>query len=581
MNHDINLKAFYAIARRRKWHVLLPAVLLVCVGLAVTMTIPPTYRSKAMILIEDQEIPQELIQTTVTGFVEERLQTITQVVLNRKNLLSVIEKFNLYSEMSDKKTVEEILEVMRDDIAMQPIQTEVSDMGRGRPGMATIAFSMSYEGHDPRKVLQTTEMLVSLFLEENLKEREQKARLTSDFLEKQVEQGNEEIQALEAEIAQFKEKNMHSLPELMGLNIQTLDQLRKEMDSRREMGKSLMDRKIYLEGQLASVDPVRPGFTADGRAVLSPEDELRSVRSQYLSLKAAKSEKHPDVIRLKQQLAVLEGEVSGTSAVLDAQRELRAKQSQLDAAQAKYTDKHPDVLRLKQEVKDLRAQVASLKGKRPALVSSGHADNPAYVALKTQIRSTELDIQNNREVTRQLQEKYEDYMRRVELTPRVEQEYRQLQRNYANLQSKYQENLQKLMLAKESAALEKERVGERLTLIDPPTLPEKPHKPDRLLLTLVTIVLSAGVGLAIGAFAEFMDTSVHAPDDLNAMGYGVVLSQLPHVQTQEEHRIVMIRKVSMAIGAVAVFVLALLALHHFVMPLDVFWFKVVGKLIPA
>ena len=541
------------------------------------MTLPAIYRSEATILIEGQEVPEELVQTTVTGYIEERLQSITQVILNRQNLTSIIERYDLYADLRGKESAEKILETMRADISMLPIQTEVSD-NRGRPSTATIAFKLGYEGQNPQKVLSTTETLVSLFLEENLRKRREKTKTATDFLESRLAALKSDVQDIESRIAGFKEEHIHSLPELMQLNLSTLDQIRKDMDSRREMLKSLMEQKIYLEGQLATIEPVRYVVTADGSRILTPEEEIKSLRSQYLTMKATKSEKHPDVVALKQRLNALESELSGSENVLDLQRQLRAKQDELERMQGKYTDKHPSLKQVQGEVAELQSRIAA-SGSRPKPQTSrpSQADNPAYINLQTQVRSTEIEIANSQKVLTDLQTKHDEYLRRVEMTPRVEQDYRALQRDYMNTQAKYEETLTKLMAAKEATALEQERVSERLTLINPPTLPEAPYKPNRMMLTLVTLFLAAGIGVAVGAVAEFLDNSIHDANDLNQLGGPQVLSALPCVYTARDRHQRLIRRISLACIALACLGLTLAVIHLFVMPVDIVIMKVLDK----
>lgn len=566
--------------RRRKWYFIIPSVVTFVIAAAVTFLLPAVYQSSATILIENQEVPQDLVRTTVTGFVEERLQSITQVLLNRNNLLEIINKYGLYADLRESSTTEEILEKMRKDIVMEPVQADVVNSQSGRPSTATIAFKLSYDGKDPNKVLQATNTLVSLFLEENLREREKKTQTTYNFIEKQLETLRGEVLGYEERIARFKEEHLHSLPELMELNMQTLDRLQKDIDARQENIKSLMDRKAYLEGQLATVDPVGFALSGDGRRVMTPEDELKSLRSQYVSLVSTKSDKHPDVQKLKGQIAMLESELTTRGDMKDVSHELTILRGRLEDMMGRYSDKHPDVVSARSRIEELESKLKKLDGKQKVLKHEVNLepDNPAYISLQSQVHAADLDLRNEQNLIAELRSKYARSVQQIEETPKVEQEYREMLRGYENSNAKYQETLQKLMSARQAKELEGERVGERLTLVEPPVLPEKPYKPKRLLLLLVGLVLSMGVGVGTGAMVEFFDNSFYGRDALASLVSFPVLGVIPYVVTTEEHHAKRRRQLAISASTVCIVLCCVVAVHVLVMPLDIIWLKVVKKL---
>ncbi len=574
----IELSTYISIFKRRKWFFIIPAVAIFCFSAIVVMLLPAVYQSSAVILVEGQEVPQELIQTTVTGYVEERLKTLSQRVLSRANLMELVERYGLYQEYKETMPAEQILEMMRSDIHVENIQAEAVTSS-GREITATIAFTLSYEGKNPQKVLQTTNALVSLFLEGNLQQREEKAQTTYSFLEKQLEDLRDDVKASEAKIAAFKEEHFRSLPELMELNLQSLDRVQKDIDVRQEMIKTLMDRKVYLQGQLATIEPSKYAFSSDGSRIMTPEEELKSLRSQYLTLKSTHSEKHPDVIKLKNQIEMLESELSGLSQARDLQSELTSWRMQLAELREKYTDKHPDVISAQHKVAELEAALKDSANKQSVLKSDVELapDNPAYINLKTQIQATDLEIRNERNLLEELRKKYEEYVSYIELSPQVEQEYRQLQRDYANSSAKYEETMQKLLAARQAQDMEREQVGERLSLVEPPVLAEKPVKPKRMLLLAVSLVLSMGVGVGTGTVVEFLDASVHGRQGLKDVTSLPVLGIIPYVETKEEQETKRKRQVVFLVAGGVAMLVAIVVFHFAIMPLDIFITKVLGK----
>jgi len=579
MEQTADIHQYWDVIKRRKFQIIVPAVLVFCLSVVIAFVLPPVFRSSATILIEAQEIPQDIVRTTVTGYVEERLQMITQIVMSRSRLLGIIGRFVLYEDLKDRYTTEEIVEKMREDIRMEPIQAEVINPQSGRPGSATIAFMLSYEGKDPRKVAQVANVLTSLYLEENLKNREEKARTTFEFFETQLAQLRSEILEIEAGIAEFKNKHISVLPELMQVNLQTMERLQREIGVKGEQIKTLVNRKIYLEGQLATLEPVMYTVSLEGKRVMTPKEELEILRSEYLGLRATLSDEHPDVIGMKKKLDALEGEVGTREDLRKTYGELHDKETQLAVISRKFSEKHPDVIRLDKEVARLKAKVAALSEKQTILRTEDEKpENPSYINLQTQIASTQMEIESAQKNLNVLKEGYQDYQKRVEVTPQVEQQYRALDRDYANAQAKYQETMSRLMAAREAKGLEESRMGEKFTLIDPPITPEKPDRPNRLAILLIGLVLAAGAGVGFGSMAEYMDHSVRRADELAKVAGHPVLAVIPYLETAQDRAKTLWRRLAFVGAAVGLIVGGLAILHYLYRPLDIVWIQIMREL---
>jgi uncharacterized protein involved in exopolysaccharide biosynthesis len=350
---------------------------------------------------------------------------------------------------------------MRENVLIEHMTTNVLSERSGREIPITTSFTVSFEAGKPEKIADVANHLASLFLEEDARNREEKAQTTIQFLEKRLAGLRSEIQDTEAKLAGFKDKHLSELPELVALNMKTMDQLERQIDNLEQHIKGLTNRKIYLEGQLVLLEPTMFKVTSDGKKILTPKEELSYLRSQYLTLSASLSENHPDVIKLKKKLAALEGEV-GT------QQELRQK----------------EVLLLRQKLPELSKRQKALK------LSDEKPENPTYINLQTRVDATQMEIETIRKQVQQLQEKYEEYRKRVENSPRVEQEYLDLQRDYTNAKSNYQETENRLRIAQETKGLEEDRMAEKFTLIAPATTPLEPYKPNRLAIILLGLALA-------------------------------------------------------------------------------------------
>ena len=579
MEQSADIRQYWDAVKRRKLQIFIPALLVFSLSVVIAFILPPVYKSDATILIEAQEIPEDFVRSTVTGYVEERLQMITQLVLSRARLQEIIDRFGLYEDLKGQSTTEAIIEKMREDIQMEPIQADVVNPQSGRPGSATVAFTLSYEGKNPEKVAQVANVLASLYLEENLRSRAEKARGTFEFLETQLAELRSEILHTEAQIAEFKNRHLSELPELMQLNLQTMERLEREIDATEEQIKTLANRKIYLEGQLATVEPMMYAVSLGGKRVITPKEELEALRSQYLSLGATLSKDHPDVISVKKRLDALETEVGAREDLRERYRELQGKETELALISKRLSSRHPDVIRLEKEVARLKDDVQALSEKQTVLKSEDEKpENPSYINLQTQIASTQMEIDNAHKELKLLKVKYADYQRRVERTPQVEQQYRALERDYTNAQAKYQETMNRLLAAREARGLEESRMAEKFTLVEPPIRPEKPDKPNRLAILLIGIVLAAGSGVGFGSMAEYMDQSVRQPRDLAKIAGHPVLAAIPYWETSQDRARKRQKRWAFGATMVGIIVAGVAALHYFYRPLDILWLQILRRL---
>jgi uncharacterized protein involved in exopolysaccharide biosynthesis len=536
MENDVHIQHYLDVIKRRKFSFLIPTVVVLVTSIVVALTLPSVYKATAKISIEAPEVSEDLVRTSPAGYIEERLAAIRERVLTYENLLDIVERFGLYTDLKDENTTQKFVEMVRENIEMERVTTEVQPERMPKTISLTTSFKISFLGNEPDKLADVANHLASLFLNENARAREVKAQTTIEFLEMQLENLRAEIEQTEAQLAAFKEEHLSELPELMSLNMKTMDQLERQIDRQQRHIDDLVNRKIYLEGQLTLLEPVMYKVTADGRRILSPKEELELLRSQYLTLSASLSKQHPDVIKLKKKLDALESEVGSKQELNKLQRQLYDKEHQLALLQKKVSPEHPDAVKLKKEVVFLRKQVKKLSERQTVfkLAEDEKPENPAYINLQTRIAGTEMDIAAAKRELVEFQEKYEDYRARIEKTPQVEQQYLDLKRNYDNAKAKYRETSNRLRAAIETKSVEEKRMSEKFNLVQPATTPVKPYKPNRVAIFLLGIVLAAGTGLGTGSLAEYMDRSVSTADELAKIAGHKVLGVIPYWETAHE-----------------------------------------------
>jgi uncharacterized protein involved in exopolysaccharide biosynthesis len=574
MENRADIQQYLDVIRRRKFHIVVPAIVVFILAASLALLLPPVYKATATIMVESQEIPKDLVRGAVTGYVEERLQKISGMVFSRQSLLDVFNRFGINRNLKNNLTHAEAVKKFRNAIKIEPVIAEVHNPTYWKTTGTTVAFTLSYEGKEAEKVAQVTNYLASLLLEADIKDRGEKAQTSFEFLENQAKDLRAEILQIEERVADYKEKHINELPELMQLNVQTMEKLEMEINAKQENIKNLTNRKIYLEGQLATIEPTLYRTSQEGRRLLTPKEELEALRNQYLSLSASFSERHPDVITLKKKLAAMERKVSTSEDLHQHQRELEEKENRLALLSENYSEKYPDVVRLKKEVGLLKEEIQRLAATQ-AVPKTGNEkpENPAYINIQTQIVSTELEIESAKKELELIKQKYEDYRRRVENTPRVEKKYLDLQRNYANAKEKYDKIIDRLMVAKEAKGLEESRRGEKFTLVEPAIAPEKAYKPNRLAILLLGVVLAAGSGLGFGSVSEYMDHSMHRADELAKISGHTVLAVVPYLKTSQDSLQKRRRIFAFSCGAISLLIIGLAALHFLYLPLDILWLK--------
>jgi uncharacterized protein involved in exopolysaccharide biosynthesis len=255
MENDLDFQHYRDVIKRRKFHFIIPAVIVFFAAATTAFVLPPVYKATATIVIESHAVSENLVHSAVSGYIEERLNQLSHRVLTGSNLLMTIERFGLYTDLRDENTSQRLVQEMRKNILIENVQTNVLSERSGRQIPITTSFTVSFEGEKPEKLADVTNHLASLFLEEDARNREEKADTTIQFLEKRLAGLRSEIQETEAKLAAFKEKHLSELPELMALNLKTMDQLERQMDNLEQQIKDLTNRKIYLEGQLVLLEP--------------------------------------------------------------------------------------------------------------------------------------------------------------------------------------------------------------------------------------------------------------------------------------------------------------------------------------
>lgn len=471
---QIQIEEYLEIVLRRKWFIIIPFIISIIGVILALLFIPPIYKSSTLILIEGQKVPEFYVRATVTDELRGRLNTLSQQIMSRTRLESIIKEFDLYSGMKDKLGFEELVELMRANI-------EVGAKADANKS----AFSISFSDPNPETAMQVTSRLASLYIEEHLKVREQQSEGTTEFLDTQLQSLKTVLEGHEKEIALFKKRHMGDLPSQLETNLRTLDRLQLALQAINDPLRGAEDRKDKLEKQLAELNTsIASGTDSDISADPQPL-RLVELYKSLSKLSAIYTERHPDIIAIKNEIA-------------DIEKELKENKTSDKSSKA-----------------GLDAQGKTQKGN----------ENKLYATLSNQLTGVNADIKNLRDKQKVLTKNISDIQGRVERVPERELQMTGMMRDYENTKANYQSLLNKKLDAQLSENLEKRQKGEQFRILDPANLPTKPFKPDRTKIVLVGLALGLGGGVGLVFLLESIDASFRKPEDVyDAVGLPVFAS---------------------------------------------------------
>jgi polysaccharide chain length determinant protein (PEP-CTERM system associated) len=512
-----DIQSYIAMGLRRKWYIIIPLVLSVVASFAYYKKVPKIYRATTLILVQPQRVPTEYVRSTVTDSVASLLNTLSQEILSRTRLEKVIQEFNLYEDIRSKVPLERIVEIMREAIG---IKVE----GDPRNERAQSTFSVWFEGKDPRTVMLVTNKLASMFIEENARAREQQAEKTSEFLSKELSDMEDKLRKREVEIRAFKERHMGQLPEQLDANLRILERLQDQLKTTSENIRAAEDRAILVRSQI---------------------DQLRE-REQGLIARQTRRGPTPNVEEDDSPQATDDPIIT----------QYNGLKRDLTAAQSKYTENHPDVIDLKKKVarleprakeaveKQAAAREARLRALREQRASGTEVDpavavlDPALERLLTQYtdqyNDAQLEAKRLKGEEKTLKEQIVLYQRRIEDTPRGEQELALLTRDYELTKVNYQSLMNKKIQAQMAENLERKQQGEQFKVLDVARIPEKPVKPDRNKILLMGFVVGLGLGAGLAWFRESLDKSFHTVADVESYLELPVLATIPSLKEEEK-----------------------------------------------
>jgi len=476
----------FDILRRRR----LLALGTFCAVLAATVSfaiyLPDIYQGQALVLVE-RPVDENIVRATdsAPGELESRLHIIKQEILSRDRALELINRFHLYPALMKTNAVDDGLNQMRSDVEVNPSGPEQVS---GR--VKTVSFTLKYTGDSAKTASDVTNAIASFYVQQNDSMRSQSALGTLEFLKQQLSEAKGQLDRQDASITQYTSRYTGQLPQQVGINLATIERLNTQL-------------RLNGEQQL--------------RLIEQREKLFEGLQDPTSMARAENPDASPDMIERLKQIEKLKADLAGL--------------------QTRVTSKHPDVLRMQEQIagleKEQAAAEASMNQKqqaaKAAAAASQAATEDARAPRRRTIESIDAELAKLRDEETTLRATIASFEQRLQGAPEREQEYALITRDRQVAKDLYDSMLKRFDEAQLAASLETDRQGERFRVLEPALPPEGPTGPNRMRLILMGILLALAAAVAAVLASEQFDASFHGIDEIREFTSVPVLVSIPPI----------------------------------------------------
>ncbi len=496
-SEPLDLQRYLNIVRRRHIHFLIPMLLGWLVVWGASWVLPARYKSSTLILVEQPTMPKNYVEPNVSDDLQDRLQSITQQILSRTRLLLIIDKLHLYGGGRDQIAPDEKVALMSKDIDIQLV--------RDNNGEKITAFRINYSARDPHIAQQVTSELTDLFINENLKVRQQESEDTTQFIASQLENARASLAEQEAKVREFQGQHEGALPSQQASNLQILSGLQAQLQNEQDALNTAKQQRVYLQSLIEQYRGFHGASrTADGTptSLSAIDQELDRLKAKLADLSSHYTDRYPDVQSVKDQIA--------------------------------KTEKRRDDL-----VADLKNKPDG--GRQPnAATTAREAADPSQsspaLQLQGQLQANQSEITNREQSIAGLKVRINDYQARLNEEPAVEQQLADLTRGYDQSKADYDELLKKKNDSEMATSMEQMQQGERFSMLDPPSLPMKPDFPNRLKFCGIGLGVGLALGLIVAGGFEFLDDRLYSEKEIKTLLPVAIISEVPEILLPSDER---------------------------------------------
>jgi uncharacterized protein involved in exopolysaccharide biosynthesis len=508
----LDLEDYVDVARRHIAWIVGPLFLGLVVSIVVAFTLPNAYRSEAMMQITPPQVSENLVQTTITQALSDKIAQMEGNILSRTSLSNLIQSpdLNLYPRERQKLPIEDVIETMRN----RDLHITVDTLGGGT-GRRASTFKIGFEYENRFKAQATVQKLISRFIDENQNGQRQQQTLLSSFFGDELAQAKANLEKANEELTKFRSANEGSLPEQSQMNIATLNSLQAQVTQINDQLNRLAQERVTLEARMSTLKSQMDlnGMLAQDATGTSPLNPI--------------SKQHVELDNLTRQIDAGEGQLALLlQSFKETYPDIKAMRKRLDVMKAQRDSM---MVKIQQD----EAEEAA-RPKDAAKPKTNLALVQAQTNLQGQIDATNALLRNNdsdrdfrmKELER-INKQSELYRNKLASTSLLEARYADLQRELSNATAKYQTMLQKQELTSQNQDLLSRKAGESLEVLDPPSLPTSPARPNRWLIVGAGVGISFILGLALAGLQEAKDTSLKNLKDVRAYTNLPVLCSIP------------------------------------------------------
>jgi polysaccharide chain length determinant protein (PEP-CTERM system associated) len=487
-HRELTMQDYAGILKRRFLLILACTVLLMGISTGISYTLPPQYTSQTLVLIEQQKVPEDYVKPVVNEDLGARLASMREQILSRSRIEPIIERFNLYA--GNKATMDDRVDMTRKAIGINPIPSG----SRGMPG-----FYITFKAQDAHTAQQVCGEITSLFISANLSAREESAEGTTDFLRQQLADSKRNLDEQDAKLADFERKYSGKLPQQESSNTNTLQALTTQLEattreiSSMQQGETLLEAMINQQAQEASSTDPATGTTS-GDAL---EAQLKAAQAQEKEMETLYTPNHPDMLAIKRRIASLRADIARAA----------AEHAKGDAA-------------------------ANSKGE----IAAKSTDSMQLRQLKNQLRAQKASIAAAKQEQARLDQKIRGYEAKIESSPLIEEEYKQVTRDHDTAVQFYNTLLTKMNQSSMATALEHRQQGEQFRVMDAPNLPEAPTFPNHLTFAAGGLASGLALGLLLTALLEYRDKSMRNEGDVFAFTKLPTLAVVSYINNLDTSR---------------------------------------------
>jgi protein tyrosine kinase modulator len=465
IHREITFEDYVEILRRRRWLLIIPAILGAAAGYLLSLVLPSRYTSHTMVLVEQPAVPDSYVKPVVNDDLNQRLSSMQEQILSRTRLQNLVERFGLQGKDANRVPMEELVERLRKSITVTPLNPMAGTRSPQLPG-----FYVDVTMKDARLAQQICTVITSMFMEQNLHLRQQQAEDTTQFLAKQLDEAKAKLDDQDAKLAAFQSRNIGELPEDDKTNLTLLTGMTPQLEAATQALHQTQQDKAFAESLLSQ---------------------------QLAAWKSSKEGQDPQTL----------------------EQHLKDLQNQLHLLQGHYTEDHPDVVKLNNDIAQVQKKLADAAAQVHAQpneqqVQAAVNELPEIQQLRARLHQIDLTVSQKAQEQEKLQRQIKILQSRIQSSPVIQQEFKALTRDYQTALNFYNDLLKKRNESQMATELERRQQGEQFRVFDPPSLPERPSFPNRWLFGLGGLGAGLALGLGMVQLSELRDKSMRTKQDI-------------------------------------------------------------------